>query len=140
MHTPGHIALNALEGLRISLEAIRSMNERARASGRDFAVLMLPTKESVFVRALGDEIGRDSMVMSTLISRENTVRERAIAFFEQHGIRWLDAREALSAAILRGENPYFGDQDGHPNPAGHRILARLVASELRARSGTEERR
>jgi hypothetical protein len=95
-------------------------------------VLVIPTKESTFVRAFGDEIARGSPALAQLVARESAVRDTAVAFFAAHGIRWLDGREALAASLVRGEMPYFASEDGHPSPLGHGVLAELVERELSA--------
>jgi hypothetical protein len=131
--TPRHrlAALDAsdpriLEGRRITLEAFRKMAEQCRAKGMEFMVVLLPTKERAYAEAMR-EIPEE---LRLLVDLERGHAEFLRRELGRAGIRRLDAQPALSAAIGRGSAPYPPDADGHPNAAGHAVIAEAVAREL----------
>ena len=120
------------EGFRIALEALRRMDERVRGSGSEFLVLLIPTKELVF----GDLALRtlpEAPDYRRLIETEETVRSQAMDFLRSHGVPFVDALPALRESLVRGVQPYKESPDGHPNPAGHRVIADVVAKEMARR-------
>ncbi len=64
---------------------------------------------------------------------EETVRSQAMDFLRSHGIPFVDALPALRESLARGVQPYKESPDGHPNPAGHRVIADVVAEEMERR-------
>jgi len=63
---------------------------------------------------------------------ESRARERVVAHLRAAGVEYVDALPALRAAA-RATRLYPGGVDGHPNAAGYRILARVVAERLAGR-------
>ena len=120
------------EGFRISLEAIREMNARARKAGVPFLVLLLPTKEIVFREAAAGTPA-DAGDYRKTVEAEAGDRQKAADFLRQEGIPFLDPLPALQQSLAKGEPPYPASSDGHPNPAGYRIIAGMVAGEMKSR-------
>ncbi|MGH9368457.1 MAG: GDSL-type esterase/lipase family protein [Thermoanaerobaculia bacterium] len=116
------------EGLRIALEALRSMSERAREAGTELLVLLIPTKELVF----RDEAAKAPPAEDYwwVIEKEQIIRTRTMEFLRGRGIPFLDTLPALRESLARGLQPYPESADGHPNPEGHRIIAGVVAAEM----------
>ena len=56
------------EGLRISLQVLREMNVRCKATGIRFVVLLIPTKELVFEKVVGGQPGNVRKTYERLIS------------------------------------------------------------------------
>jgi len=115
-----------LEGLRLSIEALRRMNERCRRVCR-LAVVLIPTKENVFsaqVRASGS-VPPESY--DHLAELETEVWEHMVAELDALGILWIDTVPALRAAIEAGRNPFLMDWNGHLGVLGNEIVARVVA-------------
>ena len=117
------------EGLRITLEVIRDLHERALRRGVDFVVLMLPTKELVFAPDVpSDPTEPARRLLDDLVRNEEEVRAILEADLRSKGIAFLDALPALRAALTSGPPPYSAGIDGHPNGEGYRAIAQLVAA------------
>jgi hypothetical protein len=114
------------EGLRISLEAMRRMQEAATARGIRFLVVLLPTKEAVF-----GPVWRDPPASyRTLSENEERLWSMTRHYLEDHGIAHVDGLPALRQQLAAAAQPYPVSYDGHPNEHGHQAIARLVAAHL----------
>jgi lysophospholipase L1-like esterase len=121
-----------VEGYRICLEAIVRIGQRVRASGADYLVLLVPTKEQVFCESVPPALQSDP-VFRRAVEDAQEIRRRTKAFLDDRGIPYLDPLPALRESLARGEPPYPRSMDGHPNPTGHRVIARYVLGELERR-------
>jgi hypothetical protein len=113
-------------GFEIARHAVRAIGERCRAAGVDLLVVLLPTKESVFWPRVGTPDLHPGL--RQLVTDEERLRQEWVADLRASAVRYLDAREALSAAL---NQPYYEDVDGHPNETGHRIIAAAVAARVK---------
>jgi len=105
------------QGLAYTIEAVRQIHTQTQAKGIALLVLILPTKESVFWPR-GD---------SAVVQRETRLREAYTNALHAAGIASLDLLPALRQSLAQ---PYFEDVDGHPNEAGHRVIAEAVAHAI----------
>ena len=128
--------IRILEGHRLSLEAIRFMNERTRIANIDFIVLLIPTKELVFKSVVYETQQSMPDEYNTLIDNEELFWRRTKAYLEDQGIGYIDSLPVLRGCFRSGVQPYRITKDGHPNPAGHHAIAELVLSTLRSRDHT----
>lgn len=128
-----NIALN-LSDARIAdaLDILKSIliqfNTRCRESGTRLAVVLIPTKESVFY-AFAEGQYLDEGV-ARLVSNESVVRSRITAFLVGNDIPFVDVRAALLSCMESGVSPYPITRDGHPNVIGHAAIAESVATLL----------
>jgi hypothetical protein len=118
------------EGLRISLAAMRRMRERTAAKGIRFLVVLIPTKEAVF----RDLCPNPSESHRRLVENEDRVWTLLKESLDRDGIEYADALPVLRARLAAGIQPYPMSHDGHPNAAGHRAIAELVAALVVERS------
>jgi lysophospholipase L1-like esterase len=95
--------------------------ERARAitrqHGSEFLVLLMPTKEEVYLPRIGEPAP--------------PLAEALRAELERRGIRLLDLTPDLQAHD-RDPAPLFYEVDGHPNAHGYRLIASVIAEHLKA--------
>lgn len=122
------------EGLRISLETIRLMNERAKKREIGFIVLFLPTKEMVYRDIVYEESADIPKAYKTLIENEELFWQKTKVFLRNQRIYFIDALPALRAGIKNGNQPYKVSPDGHLNSIGQRAVAELIYSEIKNRS------
>ncbi len=122
------------EGYRISLEAIKRMNELALQQERQFLVVLIPTKELVFKEL----IRNPSEKHLALIRNEELLWKKAKEFFRAHDIDFVDGLAAFREMLSQGIQPYLVSHDGHPNEYGHYAIAGLIYTKLLKNRGDGE--
>jgi hypothetical protein len=108
-------------GLSIAKQTMLKMNQICRDNGIQFIVVLLPTKETIFRDKMHD-MSRYKLY-AALVEYENAVRIQLKAFFEKHGIDFIDPLPRLREADVQ---PNYENADGHPNVAGQEIIAAAV--------------
>lgn len=114
----------------ITREVLRLMKNRAEARGARFLVVLLPRMEQMSEPALRDFLGRTPMALPPRLDLDAPDRQFA------EGLEGRGAAAILLGPALRdGEaaEPAYLEYDAHLSPAGHRIVARRIAQELRDR-------
>ena len=111
-----------LLGFELSVAALESIATGCRLEHVDLLVVVIPTKESVFWPRVSDPDRHPQL--RELVEDETAARARLIRRLHDVHIAVLDVLSALQAAMTQ---PYPETLDGHPNPAGHRIIAEQVA-------------
>lgn len=98
------------------MSAVLEAQAKAREQGARLVVLLMPTKEHVYLPTIGEEplqrIGRFEQAL------------------QQRGVETLDLTPALREAAQAGERVYF-EIDGHPNRRGNELIASEVVRFLR---------
>lgn len=102
-----------------TLGAVERLRARVEADGGRLFVLLMPTKEEVYLPLTGE---------SAASPTEALARKLAEA-----GVPALDLGEALRARASRAGPALYFSIDGHPNPAGQGIIAEAVGSWLAER-------
>jgi hypothetical protein len=118
------------EGMRITFELLQQMNTESREHGTQFAVVLIPTKESVFADYLSGRPGIHlSEVLNKVIVEEQIARSQLVDFFNKAGIAYVDALPALRREA--GNHLYIrGDADMHPAKNGYRVIGQVAAKFL----------
>jgi hypothetical protein len=98
------------------MQALDELRDRVVADGAHFLVLLMPTKEEVYLPPLG------IAVPDAMAAFQAALDARAMPF--------LDLTPAFAARAGAGESLFF-EVDIHPNPAGNRLIAETVLDELR---------
>ncbi len=112
-------------GIEASKHALVEMARRLARRGVDFLILLIPTKESVFLPRVAN--WQAHVDLERLATAERRLRAELARHLAEQDIRHLDILPVLRAA---SRQPYFGDGDGHPNPHGHELIANAVAKRL----------
>jgi hypothetical protein len=102
---------------RLALDAVHQSRELAQRNASEFLVVLVPTKEEVYLPLLGEE-------PPPAISQ--FVRE-----FDAAGIPYLDLTPGFQARARQQERLFF-KVDGHPNAVGYRLMADLILDHLRS--------
>jgi len=119
-----------LEGLRLTLELFRQMNDLCLRRGIDFAVVLIPTKETVFADLIGgNRTLKNSSVIDELLANERQVNELMKKYFDRYLIPYIDALPNLRIAV-RKKSVYPSNQDGHPNADGYQVIAKSIEQFL----------
>ncbi len=128
---PGY-RLNALdvnrpyvaEGLRLTTVLLQATADACAAAGVRCVVVLIPTKETVYNLPLAGDY-------TTLLANEAQVNAQLAETCARVGLQFVDTTPALQAALAAGERLYPVVNDGHPLPAGYRVIAEVVAAALR---------
>jgi hypothetical protein len=116
------------EGMRITFRLLKEMNGLCLEHGCAFAVVIIPTKETVFAeyfRQRPDLHLKDAV--DAVINNERAARAELGAFLDREGITYIDTLPALRAAV--GQQLYYrGPADMHPSANGYRVIGEAVAS------------
>lgn len=125
------------EGVRVTLASFRFMKNLATNNGTEFFVLLIPTKELAFKKALRDS-GIRSEAMEEVWNAELAHKNNILNELTKAGIKAIDPLSAFENAIDKGLNPYperngdpKNDAEGHPRAEGYEILADQVAKAIR---------
>lgn len=113
-------------GFEVTRAVLVAMEERCRAAGISFLVVVLPTKESVFWPRVGDPSRYPGL--ERLVRDEARLKRELVATLQQRGIAYVDMLEALRSSPVQ---TYYEDIDGHPNEDGHKTIAVGVAQRVR---------
>jgi hypothetical protein len=119
------------EGMRISFDLLRQMDEICRQNGIRFVVVVIPTKEMVFSEYLehNDAIHLSS-VLNRLMANERAARERTFSYLTDASISYVDLLPALKRAA---QHQLYNRTatDMHPNRNGYRVYAEAVFEAVR---------
>jgi hypothetical protein len=119
------------EGMRITFELLRQMNELARQNHIAFVVVVIPLKE----RVLSDYFAQDPKlrmrdVIDKVLANEALARERTLARLTELGIPYVDPLPAMKQSVEQHLYAETGD-DVHPGPAGYRVIAEAVNEAMK---------
>jgi lysophospholipase L1-like esterase len=122
---------NIREGMRITFELLKEMNQICRQNNVQFMVVVIPTKEMVYADYLehNSKIPLDDMIDKLLVN-ERSALERTFQFMTDEHIAYVDALPALRKAADQGLYARSAG-DMHPGRNGYRVIAEAVAGALK---------
>jgi hypothetical protein len=128
---------NVREGMRITFELLRQMNEICQQDHIQFVVVVIPTKETVFAEYLehNSKVPLDD-VIDKLILNERLAREQTFKFLTDSNIPYVDPLPALKSSVGLGLYAHTAG-DMHPGKNGYRVIAEAVSERLK-QAGVEK--
>ncbi|HEX5438099.1 MAG TPA: hypothetical protein VFW98_13115 [Gemmatimonadaceae bacterium] len=108
----------AFRSVMHSIEQSRALAEH---NGTAFLVLILATKEDVYMPLRGDSVP--------------PVRTAFVMALQANGIPFLDLTPPMQA-VARQHKRLFFEVDGHPDQAGYHVIANAVLAQLRTYAAT----
>ena len=122
---------NVREGMRISFELMRQMNEICQQNHVQFMVVVIPTKETVFSEYLehNSKVPLDDVIDKLIVS-ERSARSQMFEFLTQNNIPYVDTLPALEKSVGQGLYARTAG-DMHPGKNGYRVIAEAVADRLK---------
>jgi hypothetical protein len=121
------------EGMRITFELLKEMNEICHAHHVQFLVVVIPTKELVFSGYLQHKPSLPlGSVVDRLLVNERLAEQKMFRFLTDSGIRYVDALPALQGSL---EHQLYARTaaDMHPNKNGYRVIAEAVFEAMKSR-------
>jgi hypothetical protein len=120
-----------LEGMRITFELMKQMNEICQQNHIQFMVVVIPIKEAVFADYLEHKPNLPlSDVFEKLLPNERMAREKTEKFLSDSNIPYVDAVTALKSAA-QDELYARTAADVHPGKNGYRVIAEAVSQSLK---------
>ena len=111
-----------------SAEFIAAIGARVKASGRRFAVILIPTKEQVldgYIEALMERTGVSPSDIDVFGYRDYLLR-----VLNEKGVEVLDLTPFFDHPAQGTTADYYFQADGHWNAAGHALAAQKLAEVL----------
>jgi hypothetical protein len=131
LHNLNQESKSVREGMRISFDLLRQMDEMCRQNGIRFIVVIIPTKEMVFSEYLeNNDTIHLSSVLNGLVANERAARERTFSYLTKASISYVDLLPALKRAAQH-ELYNRTATDMHPNRNGYRVYAEAVFEAVR---------
>jgi hypothetical protein len=121
------------EGMRITFELLKEMNEICKKNHIQFMVLVIPTKEMVFSQYLehNSKIPLNDVVDQLLVNERGALDQTYKALAAEN-IPYVDPLPAMQEKA--GEKLFAASSgDMHPNKNGYRVMAQAVAEALKQR-------
>ena len=120
------------EGMRITFDLLTRMNQTCKENGCRFAVVLIPTKETVFADdLLRDQQNRLRDAIEDLVRDERAAKTELLGYLNEQHILSIDTLPALKAK--RAEQlDTRSDGDMHPNANGYKVIGETVAGFLRS--------
>lgn len=119
------------EGMRITFELMKQMNDLCRQNHTQFMVVVIPTKEMVFSDYLehNPKVPLDDVIDKLLVN-ERIGREETFKFLTEANIPYVDPLPMMKASVSQGLYASSAG-DMHPNRNGYRIIGEATAAALR---------
>jgi acetyltransferase AlgX (SGNH hydrolase-like protein) len=128
---------NVREGMRITFELLKEMNEICQKNNVQFIVVVIPPKEMVFADYFQDNpsLPLDDVV-NQLVANERLARGKTFQFLTDSNIPYVDVLPALTASA---QNELYARtaNDMHPNKNGYRVIGEAVAQRLKQLDSTK---
>jgi hypothetical protein len=130
-------SLAVQEGMRITFELLRRMDQACREHGCRLLLVVIPTKETVFAEyLLRDPTIHLRDAIADVVEHERVARERLIAFLDAARVPYVDTLAPLRSQVS-GQLYTRSDQDMHPGRNGYRVIGQAVAEYLRRASSRD---
>ncbi|MEW6144416.1 MAG: SGNH/GDSL hydrolase family protein [Thermodesulfobacteriota bacterium] len=113
-------------GLAVTEDALREMNEKARALGIEFSVVLIPSKEIVFYEYLRKNGYEPSDDYIQLVDNEKKLVAELSRYMDRQGIEFTDARPYVERELYGPGHVYSTTDDGHPLEEGYEAYARAA--------------
>jgi hypothetical protein len=135
---------NVREGMRITFELLKEMNDICQQNHIQFMVVVIPTKETVFSEYLehNSKLPLDDVIDQVLVS-ERFSRVQLFKFMTDSNIPYVDALPALKKTVAQGHYPSLYSSsavDLHPNGNGYHVIVEAAAEALKSMNSQDDHR
>lgn len=121
---------NVLEGMRITFELLKAMNDLCAQNHAKFLVVIIPTKEMVFSDYLENNSSLPlSDVLHKLIFNERLALDKTFQVLDNSNIRYVDTLPLLRRSVHQQLYARTA-ADMHPGKNGYRVIAEAISEYL----------
>ena len=121
-----------LEGLRLTLAVLDAISELCLSRKIDYRVVLIPTKPRVYREALSYAgISDHQAKIELLVADETALSSEIKSWLADRHIAFSDPLADLKDAARSGVPIYPRTENGHPSSEGYRIIASVLARDLR---------
>ena len=122
---------NVREGMRITFELLKQMNELCQQNQTQFLVVVIPTKEMVFSDYLehNSKLPLDDAIGKVIVN-ERLAREQTFKFMTDNNIAYVDSLPGLKKSTSQ-ELYARTAADMHPSKNGYRVIAEAISEHLK---------
>jgi hypothetical protein len=126
---------NIREGMRITFELLKQMNDTCKQNNIEFMVVVIPVKEEVFSEYLehNPKVPLDDVIDKLLVN-DRAARQKLFQFLSDSHIPYVDPLPELKSHV--GEGLYARSAgDMHPGRNGYRVIAESIAEAMKQTQG-----
>jgi hypothetical protein len=126
---------NIREGMRITFELLKQMNETCKQNNIEFMVVVIPVKEEVFSQYLehNPKIPLDDVIDKLLVN-DRAARQKLFQFLSNSHIAYVDPLPELKSHDSEGLYARSAG-DMHPGRNGYRVIAESIAEAMKQTQG-----
>lgn len=114
--------------LQQTVAALRQLEAECRSRNAALSVLLVPTRETVYLEHHGGESDDDPL--TDIQRKERVLVESVQRQLMGSGIAVVDVLPLLRSALEAGQDPFEHEEHGYPQPAGYAVLASAVAQSF----------
>jgi hypothetical protein len=124
---------NTKEGWRISQEIFLEMNDTLQKKHITFVMVIIPTKEMVYLEHMKKTEGSIPEQFNTYYSAERNLLDAVGSFCGEKHITCVETLPGMTRALEEGTPIYGKTMDGHPKAPGYKVIAESVYSFLKSK-------
>lgn len=126
---------NTKEGWRISQEIFLEMNETLQKNNITFLLVIIPTKEMVYLEHMKKTEGSIPEQFNTYYSAERNLLDTIGSFCVQKHISCVKTLPDMARALEEGTPIYGKTMDGHPKAPGYKVIAETIFNIISQKDG-----
>jgi len=119
-----------LLSFEITKDIIHELKKKAELNNIQFSIVFIPSKENVFFDYLIEKEYQVPEAYNKLIDNERALVDKFSVFFEEIGVKFVDARPYVVHELYNSGNIYPTADDGHPLKIGYKAYAKAAYDSI----------
>lgn len=117
-------------GFEITKDVLKDTKRKADLNGIEFGVVFIPSKERVFYDYLTEKGYQLSTDYNDLIDNETTLVAKFSCFFNELGIKFVEAKPYVLRELYSSKGVYRPTDDGHPLEIGYKAYGKAAFDHI----------